>query len=218
MASAPGSTRWRPSRADDPRGRVPAGPPGAVPAVLIVGERPRFGPRSSRPSPPGGRAGGRAAGDRRGGLGRPPHRQRRLVLRPAPCRPGGVRRPPRGRAVEVPPRRGLDLPRRRRPLGQGGDVRRRARPGNRRRHREFAPDRSSPVRGRRPSALAEVPGLLAVGDLPQIAGLIAPRPCRLASPILAPTTGRAPPTAPSAPTASRSRRRNPIDPHPLARS
>ena len=32
------------------------------------------------------------------------------------------------------------------------------------------------------SALAEVPGLLAVGDLPQIAGLIAPRPCLLRVP------------------------------------
>jgi hypothetical protein len=32
------------------------------------------------------------------------------------------------------------------------------------------------------SALAEVPGLLAVGDLPQVAGLIAPRPCLLRVP------------------------------------
>ena len=29
------------------------------------------------------------------------------------------------------------------------------------------------------SALAEVPGLLAIGDLPQVASLIAPRPCLL---------------------------------------
>src|SRR5262249_35025202 len=36
------------------------------------------------------------------------------------------------------------------------------------------------------SALAEVPGLLAVGDLPQIAGLIAPRPCRLHVPDVRP--------------------------------
>jgi hypothetical protein len=32
------------------------------------------------------------------------------------------------------------------------------------------------------SALAEVPGLLAVGDLPQVASLIAPRPCLLRVP------------------------------------
>ena len=32
------------------------------------------------------------------------------------------------------------------------------------------------------SALADVPGLLAVGDLPQIVGLVAPRPCALGVP------------------------------------
>jgi hypothetical protein len=31
-----------------------------------------------------------------------------------------------------------------------------------------------------------VPGLLAVGDLPQIAGLIAPRPCTLRAPDMGP--------------------------------
>jgi hypothetical protein len=36
------------------------------------------------------------------------------------------------------------------------------------------------------SALADVPGLLAVGDLPQIAGLIAPRPCTLRVPDIGP--------------------------------
>jgi hypothetical protein len=36
------------------------------------------------------------------------------------------------------------------------------------------------------SALAEVPGLLGVGDLPQIAGLIAPRPCTLRVPDVGP--------------------------------
>ena len=66
--------------------------------------------------------------------------------------------------------------------GKAVAVRRRAGPGDRRRRRELAPDGSSPVRGGRASALAEVPGLLAVGDLPQIASLIAPRPCLLRVP------------------------------------
>ena len=180
---------------------------------LIVGERAGVARRGRvGPGRGAGRAGGRAPRGRRGGLGRPSHRQRRLVLRPAPGRPGGVRRPPGGRAVARPARRRLDLPRRLGALGQGGAVRRRARPGDRRPRREPAPDRPGAVRGRGTLGPGRRAGPARRRRPAPDRRPRRPAPVRWASRTPAPTPGPAPPTASSAPTHSRSRRRNPTEP------
>ena len=99
-----------------------------------------------------------------------------------------------------------------RPLGQGGAVRRRARPGDRRPRREPAPDRPGPVRGRAGARPWPTCPACSPSATCRRSPASSPRARALcASPTPAPTPGPAPPTAPSAPTPSRSRRRNPTE-------
>ena len=183
-ASGPGSTRSRPS----PASRSPwpsSGRParGRCPSCSSSARGPGRAPRSSRPWPPGGPRwwSSRAGPARWTGAAAAP-----TTPPGSSAGPGSARRRSTSSAWPSGGGPGATSPRSPSPAMAAGARRCCSPPRWTRRSPAVAAslpptDRAQFEAGGR-SALADVPGLLAVGDLPQIAGLIAPRPCVLRVP------------------------------------